>query len=239
MLNKKYRFIIGALFILLACEEDIKVDFSEINISSENNKIVEVYIPNAIGNKDVATNINSAIEKIVIAALHIGEPDNITSKSIETSITAFNNEYVAFINDFPETSPPWEAQIDGEVLYQSPEIISVAITSYTNTGGAHGTLNISFENFNSQTGLPITNLELFNDIDAFKKLAKSYLDKSIENKNILFDPLEFELPNNIAYSEEGLILLYNTYEIAPYTAGVIEFVIPFNKAKSLLVFNSL
>jgi hypothetical protein len=239
MLHKKHILIVGLVFFFLGCKEELKISFSETHITTDKNEIVEINIPFATGNNTVADNINSEIKKVIINALHIGDPDNVTSKSVEESITAFNQEYNSFINDFPETVPEWEAQIDGEIMLQSSEIISIALTSYTFTGGAHGLLHISFLNFNTQTGKLIENAELFSNIDAFKTLAKSYFDKAVEDKNTLFEPKKFELPSNIGYNDKGIVLLYNTYEIAPYSTGIIEFSIPMEEAKPYLVFNSL
>ena len=239
MPHKSLIIIVCLSLILSSCNKEIKTSFSEINVSTESNNIVEVNIPKAIGNKGITSKINSAIQKPIIAALHVGDPDQLTSKSIKESINLFNNEYATFKTDFPEAAPQWEAQIDGEVMFQSPEIISIAITSYTNTGGAHGALNISLLNFEAKTGELIQNSELINNVEGFKKLAKTYFDEAIKDKDIIFNTETFKLPTNIAYSEEGVVLLYNTYEIAPYSTGVIEFSIPFNDAKPYLVFNSL
>jgi hypothetical protein len=35
-------------------------------------------------------------------------------------------------------------------------------------------------------------------------------------------------------SPEGLVFIYNTYEIAPYAAGSTEIVIPWNKIEKIL-----
>jgi hypothetical protein len=239
MFPKKHLLIICSFFIIIACDEDIKISFSEINISSEHNNIVEVNIPKANGNKAIADNINSEIQKIIITALHIGESDSITSKSIEESILMFNQEYNTFKTDFPETLPTWDAQIDGEIMFQSSEIISLAITAYINTGGAHGTLHISSLSFETETGRIISNSKLFNNVEDFKKIAKTYLNEALKEKDLVLDNESFKLPANIAYSEHGLVLLYNTNEIASYSDGIIEFVIPFGVAKPYLVFNSL
>ena len=239
MLYNKQLLFISTLFFFIACKNEVKTTFSDVNFTTENNKIVEVNIPKANGDKTVAGKINSEIQKSVIAALHIGDLDHVTSKSIKESITLFNQEYNNFKAEFPENLQQWEAQIDGEIMFQSPEIMSVAITSYSNTGGAHGALNISFLNFETETGELINNDKLINNLKAFKNLAKTYFDEAIKEKDLVFDTETFELPANLAYSDDGLILLYNTYEIAPYSDGIIEFVIPFDEAKPYLVFNSL
>lgn len=234
----KYPILLFCFLTLFNCEDEQKTIFSETNITTENNTIVEINIPLASGNLAISNQINTEIQKTIISALNIGSPNEINSSSIEESINSFNNEYTMFKTDFPETIQVWEAQIDGEVMYQSSEIISIAMTYYTNTGGAHGNLNISLLNFNSETGQRIENNQLFNDTEAFKALAKPYFEKATKDKSLLLDYKAFKLPANIGYNEEGIILLYNTYEIAPYSTGIIEFVVPFEVAQSYLVFNN-
>lgn len=237
MINKNFLFVFYSFFLIFSCNKDIKTTFLDATISTKNNDIVTINIPKAYGNESIINQINSEIDKTVINALHIGDPDSIPSISIEESIISFNKEYQLFKTNFPESAQVWEAQIDGELLYQSPEITSMAITTYINTGGAHGNINITFLNFNSETGHLIPNNNLFKNIDAFMKIANTYFNETIKDNDILFDSEKFVLPANIAYNEEGVVLLYNTYEIAPYSSGIIEFTIPFKKASDFLVFN--
>ncbi|MFI1772814.1 DUF3298 domain-containing protein [Thalassobellus citreus] len=237
MLNKNLILVFCFFLLFFNCNKDIKTTFSDVTISTNNNDIVEITIPKAYGNETIISQINSEINKTVVTTLYIGESDSVPHISIEESITNFNKEYQSFKTNFSESTQIWEAQIDGEILYQSPKIMSIALTSYINTGGAHGNLNISFLNFNSETGNLIHNKDLLKNSDAFKEIAKTYLAEAIDN-DMLFDFENFQLPANIAYNEEGLILLYNTYEIAPYSSGILEFTIPFEKVSSFLVFNS-
>jgi hypothetical protein len=238
MLYKKSLLFIVSFFVLLSCNEELTTTFIDINITTDNNNLVEINIPNAIGTDLISTNINSEISKVVITELHVGETDSSTAKSIEESITLFNEEYNAFNTDFPDSTAPWEVQIDGELLFQSYEIISIAITSYMNTGGAHGITNISFINFDAATGKRIPNDKLFKNEAAFKDAAQPYFEAALKEDDIIFDPDNFKLPANIGYNEEGIIFLYNTYEIAPYSTGIIDFTIPIDKVSPFLVFDS-
>ncbi|WP_034042676.1 DUF3298 and DUF4163 domain-containing protein [Wocania ichthyoenteri] len=238
MLKLKPLLVVFFFCLLLGCKKDMSIVFSETKLTSENNSIVDVNIPLTDENNDIAKSINLSIKDYVIGALQIGEPNNSSSKSVEESIKNFNNEYNNFINDFPESTQEWEAQIDGEVILKTQDIISVSLTSYTNTGGAHGNLNISFLNFDASTGKIIDNDKLFTDIEGFKTIVKKYFDASAEGKDLLFDSENFQLPENIGFSDDGVILLYNTYEIAPYSTGIIEFSIPIEEANPYLVFNS-
>ena len=225
--------------LFFSCKDDVNTTFEDINITTENNSVVEVNIPKALGNKTVSSVINSEIEKEVITNLHLGEPNAINAKSIEEGINNFNKEFETFQTDFPETSQSWEAQIDGEIMFSSPEIISLALTSYMNTGGAHGMLKVSFLNFDAVTGKTIPNKNLINNTEAFKEIALPYFKEATKDKDIFEPELDtFKLPENIGYNDEGIVLLYNAYEIAPYSTGIIEFEIPFNKIESYLTFNS-
>lgn len=238
MLYKKHVLIASLFFVFFNCKNESSTTFSNVTITTKTNKLVEVDIPKAIGTNSIVSNINDAINKLVIATLQFDTPDTVTSKSIEESINLFNDEYNAFIKDFPNSPQHWEAEIDGEVMFQSPEVISISITSYTNTGGAHGNTNITFLNFDATTGKRITNSDLIKNKDAFETVVKSHFKDAITEEDILFEPNKFQMPANIGFNDEGVILLYNTYEIAPYSTGIIDFTIPIEKVRSFLVLNS-
>ncbi|MDW5289107.1 DUF3298 and DUF4163 domain-containing protein [Formosa sp. PL04] len=229
--------VLFCLFILASCTEEKAITFSEESFSTPTNNIVDINIPKAEGESDIAKQINVTLEQRIAAALQFNQEDN-TINALEDNINNFNSEYTDFKSQFPESAQEWEAQIDGEVMFQSPEIISISLTCYTNTGGAHGILVISFLNFDAQTGALIDNSQLFKNITEFTQVATPYFNDEIaEKKDMYLDPEKFVLPQNIGYSADGLILLYNTYEIAPYAAGITEFVIPFSVVNSYLKFN--
>jgi hypothetical protein len=78
---------------------------------------------------------------------------------------------------------------------------------------------------------------LFSNLNAFQDIAKTYFFNEIaDKKQNYFDPNNFTLPENIGFDDDGLILLYNTYEIAPYSSGLTEIHIPFDEIDSLLTF---
>lgn len=236
----RYKFILFlvVLFsVVFSCQEETPLTFKAVNVTANNTDIAEINIIEATGNETVSNNINSQITKTVVSALHIGDPDSKTETSIEESISNFNNAFEAFKAEFPETPQVWEAQIDGEVMYQSPYVVSIAMTSYTNTGGAHGMVVVSFLNFDVKTGNLIENDALINDLSAFKELAKTYFNQEIEgNRDLYFEPENFTLPANIGFNDDGLILLYNSYEIAPYSTGLTEFTIPYETIEGYLNF---
>ena len=65
-------------------------------------------------------------------------------------------------------------------------------------------------------------------------LERVMLDETIED---FFFGEDFQLPANMGFSKEGLILLYNNYEIAAYTQGATKIVLPYETVKGVLHIN--
>jgi hypothetical protein len=236
----RFKILVYAIIFSLisqTCKEEKTVEFKEVTKTTNTNKLVEINIPEAIGKEDISKAINKSINQLVIHSLNVNDETGSEPKTVEESIDTFNKEYTAFKTNFPDSVIAWEAQIDGEVMYQSTDVISISITNYLNTGGAHGILTISFLNFNAQTGKLLKNEDLFEDYLAFTKLAKTYFNEEIaDKKDQYFEPDNFKLPENIGFNEEGVILLYNTYEVAPYSSGITEIHIPWEDLQTTLNF---
>jgi len=230
--------LLGLFLTFTSCVTDNEIIFKEVEITVEGNSIVSINIPKAQGDFIISDSINKTITHTISQSLNFGEENLNTKKSLEEQILAFNNEYTSFKKDFPDSAQEWEAQIDGDLMYQSSEIISIALSTYINTGGAHGILTIRFLNFDPGSGLKLENDKLFNDIEALGAIAKSYFNEFIEeNDSVVFDPDKFSLPQNIGFEEEGIVMLYNTYEVAPYASGIIQFTIPYSEISSNLNYN--
>lgn len=219
----------------------MQVTFSEFSIESSKNANIEINTPKAEGGNHVSDSINANIENYIARVLNFADDES--KVTLNGSLKKFDSVYLAFKEDFEETSLIWEAIFDGEVTYQSPGIISIALNSYLNTGGAHGNMTISFLNFNAQTGDIIQNDDLIKNNQAFLELAKAHFKNKVQTsqddsglKDYFFGE-DFHLPANIGLSEEGVILLYNVYEIASYSQGITEIVIPFEESLSYLSYN--
>jgi hypothetical protein len=235
MCFKKSFFSVLLSIILFSCVEDKKVIFNEINLTTTENKIVEINIPEATGDKTIAQSINKSVLNVVNSNLRIGDLEESESLTTKELINLFNEEYESFKTDFPESAIEWDSQIDGQVMYHSASVISIVITSYQNTGGAHGLLHITFLNFDVETGKALKNEELFADMAGFNQLAQEYFNEEIaDKKDMYFEPDNFTLPANIGFDDDGLFLIYNSYEIAPYSTGLTEIHIPYEEVGMML-----
>ena len=62
----------------------------------------------------------------------------------------------------------YEHTIETEVLYITESIITMGLSVYSDTGGAHGSDTIEFLNFDPETGNLYSNEDLFTNIEGFK-----------------------------------------------------------------------
>ncbi|MBL7756376.1 MAG: DUF3298 domain-containing protein [Chitinophagaceae bacterium] len=128
------------------------------------------------------------------------------------------------------------------VMYQQPQILSLASTSYSYTGGAHGFGATQYVAINplSQKKYKITDVLL----PAGRAVLRSYLEKwfriqyklghngRLEEAGLFENKIE---PNNNFYlTTKGIGFGYAPYEIGPYAMGEINIFIPFNELKSYL-----
>lgn len=232
-----FPFII-VLVLFSACDEDIKpLEFKTHNIDTAYEANITVAFDEAVKNKELSETANKTIENAILTTVNSSE----NASDLQTILKNFNDEYLQFTSDYPEDSEPvWELSIETELTYQSEEIITIAISTYEFKGGAHGNDQIKLLNLDAKTGKVLHLSSIINDIDGFTTLAESQFMASLENnkdhlniENFFFGK-PFQLPENIGFSEEGIILIYNVYEVASYDMGYTEFMISFEEAMPYL-----
>ena len=238
---KRITFLILFLLLIGSCTSEFRpptFETTEINTSFDAE--ISVTYDKAKGSDELSKTINFKIEEAIISTLS----DVSKKTNLESILKDFNDEYLGFKNDFPEASETnWELHIETEKIYQSEEIITIAISTYEFKGGAHGNDKIKFLNLNAKTGDVLNKNDIIDDLKSFKALAKTYFTKSLDLKSDqikmedYFFGKPFQLPENIGFSEDGLVFLYNVYEVASYDHGYTEFVIPFEEVESFLKVN--
>jgi hypothetical protein len=120
-------------------------------------------------------------------------------------------------------------------------VITISVDSYTFTGGAHGNSVITLLNFDPETGNLYTQNDIFIKSNKLTELVEKYFKKESVSKSNndgdYFFGEDFKLPENVGFNEEGVIFLYNTYEIASYAQGITEFTIPYAEIYDYLNIN--
>ena len=202
---------------------------------------ISVKIPVANAVPVVADSINKKVFSVLKEIIYFGEKPY-TSKDYNGLLTSFINSYEKLQKEFPKDKFGWEADIKGSVKYQSENILNIEINHYTYTGGAHGYQGLRSLLFDPNTGKSITNNELFTDKASFKALAEKKFrakykipaSKSINSTGLMFEKEMFQLPQNIFFTDKGLLLYYNSYEVASYADGAKELLLSYTEVNDYL-----
>lgn len=197
--------------------------------------VVDLQYPVADGGV-VADSLNKAIVDLVEFGLYYENdyPENQTVAAVVDTLLAQKNR------DTVIRRMPYEISSSG-LVYERDNIVSIYITKYMYMGGAHGITDSRYMNFNRRTGSQLSANQLFNDTTALSVINtaafKSYLDKKdIENvESLLFVNVDkLPLPKNIGLDSVGVVMLYNQYEIAPYSFGQSCYTIPYSEVDKLI-----
>jgi hypothetical protein len=173
---KRFLFIFLLVSCVISCKKESQLVFKELNTVHDTNTVVEINIPEAQGSSVVATAVNKQIRSHIANNLNFSEIDT-DSLELSQSIEQFDAEFRDFKNRFGESRLVWEATFDGEVMYHSPEVLSISLTSYINTGGAHGNSSVEILNFNPENGKLFELKDLITNEDAFTSIAKRFFVK--------------------------------------------------------------
>ncbi len=232
------------VLISFGCKKDNKITFEPLTYFGNectDCPLVEITVPKALGNAKVDKVVNNALKEEVIYLLNFNEENDATD--IESAIISFTKGYTDLKNQFSEEATPWEATVNTAVSYEDDEIITLKLDSYLFTGGAHGYNTTHYLNFNKQKSIELDTEDLFKNKSDFEEFAESKFriqeeipsQYDINSTGFMFETGSFYLPENVGYTEQGVQLFYEQYEVASYADGPIVLTISYKELKRYLV----
>ena len=164
-------------------------------------------------------------------------------KKLNEEIKKIVNKYMKdFKNDLPNKDIPVDMTytliIDFKDFYYNNYVSFVFYIEYF-TGGAHPNHDIVTINYDKTTDsfIKIENLlEKNKDIlDIFSKISRKRL---INNPKITVTSMMYEGTKptkdnfkNFVFTKDGILLLFNYYQVAPYSQGEFQIIVPYNYIK--------
>lgn len=166
-------------------------------------------------------------------------------KKLDKKIEKFIERKVNDFNDFVENE---SVSIDREyqliITYDSylfNEYISYVFHIFTDFGGAHPTNQLYTIVYNKDTN-KIVNIESLityniNILNDFSRISREQLIKNdkIVSTSMMMDgtkPLKKNF-SNFVFSKDGLIIFFETYQVAPYSSGEFQVLIDYKTLKSV------
>jgi len=202
----------------------------------------DIEIPVAKNTPVVADSINNKVFNTVRQIVYFGEKPS-DAKTYKGIIASFIKSYDELVSKYPEEGlVAWEARIKGSIQYQSKKLLNIKINNYMFTGGAHGYEGDRSLLFDLGTGKSLGTKDIFTDVKSFTALAETKFrekykvpsGKSINSSGFMFANDKFILPQNIFFTDKGVLLYYNAYEAASYADGPKELLIPYSVANDYL-----
>ncbi len=266
-MKKLIYFILLFSLVCLSCDkkEELKKDFpnklEESELIFENKSLVKSYKDcrptsencsyilfeyERISDGDFKDEINNTIDKELISiSQEFLESKN--SNSLEEVCECFLNEYKDYKIKNKSRDVIWTMEIRGKRENYTPKVLSYSISNVNFLGGAHPNTKFKYINFDRKSGKLLSLNDIF--IIGFEKKLNMILDKIIR-QNYMLKPEDnlsekiglfenkIEYTNNFAITKHGIKFYYNPLEIAPYSVGFIELIIPYSELEEILTPNS-
>jgi hypothetical protein len=191
----------------------------------------------------LSSEANDSLQKKMSAAVDTGNP-LADSLSFEAAGKRFVKDFDEAKKEFPESAMGWYYNARVEVTILSDTLLSLSARNESFTGGAHGGYGTYFININPVTGASLTLRDFLKAgyEEDLRKIAEQEFRKSLEmsdttswaEQGFEFPDDKFQLNSNYGFTSQGILFVFNIYEIGPYVLGAQEFLIPYNKIKSWL-----
>ncbi|WML46795.1 DUF3298 and DUF4163 domain-containing protein [Neobacillus sp. PS3-34] len=132
----------------------------------------------------------------------------------------------------------YEYDVTYQVKYNENNQLSLLVYDYIYTGGAHGMEIVTSYNFNVLTGQQLKLGDIAQSTTGFNKIKKyaiaDLMNRAKRGEGIFTGDLnKMEINNNrpFYFTSNGIAIIFQEYEVAPYAAGMPEVKIPYKVFK--------
>ncbi len=174
--------------------------------------------------------VNRSIRDHIVLESHYEELKEIAKSDYETGGRDFSNYY-------------YSVYAEAEAKKASARMLSVLFSFSYFAGGAHPDNWRTAVMYDLMAGAPVTVGELVGDVDAFHTLVADVILARIQKENLAKTHGYFEgyedtvrawpLSQSL-FTDEGLLVFFNPYDIAPYASGPHTFTVPYAAFDNLL-----
>ena len=131
----------------------------------------------------------------------------------------------------------YAATMDYAVPFNRAGLLSITCDLYEFTGGAHGNTVRTAETFRTADATPVRLQAFFTSpayqTDVFHEIIRQIEERSAKEGAVFFDEYKRNVfkyfdSRNFYLSDEGVVIFYPLYTIAPYVAGIVTFTLPWD-----------
>lgn len=189
---------------------------------------------------ETTTYIKERLKVPVITSEQKANISKVMNDKIQNDLESWRKEIISLAKENEEEAKkagvayvPFELNANYEVKYNGKEFLSIITDDYQYTGGAHGITTRIGYNFNAETGKTIKLGELFNEgFDYKAKINEVVKSEIAKNPQDYFSGKEGFVGiadrQDFYIAEDGLVIYFQLYDIAPYVSGIKEFKVPYS-----------
>lgn len=162
----------------------------------------------------------------------------------KNSLEEIGDEFIHDYDEYYEQSSfksSWYVLKNDSVVVQTKDYIGFKSDYESYTGGAHGNYYTNFLNYDVNknkefeiTDFIIDDTKLLNLAETIFRKQEKLSENQTLSEDYFFENDVFSLPKNFILEKEGILFIYNIYEIKPYVSGQTELLIPYSSLENLL-----
>ncbi len=216
-------------------QDSVIVTYNNCTVTAEDCSYFAAYFP-VFAKEDVALNKFVNKRKKIMGGYFAGDTESLQQAG-ETFILSFDT----FATSFPESARSWYTRMELTVDSSFNGIVQFSEYYEDYTGGAHDNYNSNYFLVNNQTGTSLVLKDVVHSsalIELTARITQAYRQQEGVDTNVplsehgLFSD-QISPVDNFFISKESIGFLYNPYEIAPYSTGVIEVRLPLEEVQHL------
>lgn len=139
------------------------------------------------------------------------------------------------------TDREYYSEVDGSMLWQNGQYLSVEMNASGFTGGAHGYYGTALTTYDLNTGKSLLLSAVISDPEALRTMLgeafvaeKQEMVPGVTLAELLLEPDQpLALPVNFCILPEGIRFMYNPYEVAPYAVGQTDIMLSWEQLGQL------
>lgn len=189
--------------------------------------------------------VNSSISKAVIENLRwdVSTVQDTDTATMESLSRAFLNDYLRDRSASDTTDPvSWNCSVDVSIEHNTEHFITVRSSSYIYTGGAHPLQTTTYYVIATHKPRLLTLHDIVVDTATLRTVAEIELRRmydiplyhDLRNHGFTLSSNSVPLSKNFAFTRTGLTLVYNPYDISPYSMGMHTIQLPYSAIAPLL-----
>ncbi len=204
----------------------------------------KVTYPVVVGGVDAAR-LNPVIQRWIGARCPIPAENAPQPSSAAACVAAFSTACATLKHKYEDAgAQPFGCTLDAntEIKLDAAGLLGVAYTTYSYTGGAHGSTVVSYLNLDLASGRVLTLKDFLNAPDAARLSsalesavrANRHIpaDQSLKQAGFFVDRLP--VPDTVLALPRGLLFTYQSYDVAPYVLGQPHGLVPYSALNGMI-----